>query len=333
MELSQILTTMKGESITNNWDVVCAMSAARLTELFEEKYNSANHGGLVYHIEQTVSILDGLASVEIDLTIRPPLISFNKIVDPVANGFSTALIISSRVLMCVGLYPSLRKLGPVEQVMPIKDEEEDISGLWKIRCTGGSKKLGKPGIDFDIGLDLRGFRFPEDVEVSFAGLTLETDEVQGIKSIHPKVTQSYSYRKKIFPGGSSGRWVTYELDLHFESNGEYHSSILEAGDRPGDQGVVFDDKEIKSTVTHDRISGSKPDADRIGEAVDIQFRKVYEDLILFDMKGISTFAVSNLLFPEDRIIEFGKKDDGTEDQGVYIPGDMLIVGRVKPLSE
>ena len=501
MELSEILTTMKGESITNNWDVVCAMSAARLTQLFEEKYNN---GFLVHDVEHRVDVF-GVAFVEVDLKIRHPLVSFipgspdkirltmrikegvsqvvdingnpnedyqqkflpqdriedepyidaivplqglrgevdneeviinfddeeaswrvdvnmdpllkdftqtaikgyfrenvagrdyslgtliykdnpdlidltptsfrfaataektgdgtesigslllfinvkggrdlggrplslNKIVNPVPNGFSTALIISSRVLMSVAIYPSFSKLGPVEKVMPIHEYEENkgqenIFGLWKLRCIGGTRRLGKPGTDFGQGVDLRGIRFPEDVEVSLSGLHLEVDGDKGINSTHPKTTQTYPFQRQYTHGGGSiPYWKTYHVDIHFESNGKYNSSILESEDQ---QGVVFNDKNINATVTYSNdTSGwwNGPQGKRIAEAIDKQFKEDYENLILFDMKGISTFAVSNLLFPEDRVIEFGKKDDGTNDQGVYIPGDMLIVGRVKRLN-
>lgn len=76
MNKEVLLAQMNGRSITSGWDVVCAMSAERISELFEEKYKSGEYPGNLREIKHSENFI--LGSISFDFNLGPPLISFIK---------------------------------------------------------------------------------------------------------------------------------------------------------------------------------------------------------------------------------------------------------------
>lgn len=76
MKQEELLAQMAGRTITNGWDVVCAMSAERISQLFEDKYKQGEKSGLLYEIKHTEESV--LGSISFDFFIGPPFISFIK---------------------------------------------------------------------------------------------------------------------------------------------------------------------------------------------------------------------------------------------------------------
>ncbi|MFA6372796.1 MAG: hypothetical protein WCW68_09230 [Methanothrix sp.] len=76
MNQTDLLAQMNGRAITNGWDVVCAMSAERISKLFEDKYNKGEQSGLLYKIEHVEEF--ALGSISLNFHVGPPLISFIK---------------------------------------------------------------------------------------------------------------------------------------------------------------------------------------------------------------------------------------------------------------
>jgi hypothetical protein len=76
MTKNEILNQMKGRSVTNGWDVVCAMSAKNISRLFEDKYNMGKESGLLYDINFIEKCEFG--SIFVHFHVGSPLISFIK---------------------------------------------------------------------------------------------------------------------------------------------------------------------------------------------------------------------------------------------------------------
>ena len=76
MNKEALLAQMNGRSITNGWDVVCAMSAERISKLFEEKYKSGEYPGNLREIKHSENFI--LGCISFDFKLGPPLISFIK---------------------------------------------------------------------------------------------------------------------------------------------------------------------------------------------------------------------------------------------------------------
>lgn len=74
MDKNQLLALMKDHSITNGWDVVCAMSATQLTQLFQCKYEQKVESGTLHNVKGSTKLILGCADYDFD--IGPPLISF-----------------------------------------------------------------------------------------------------------------------------------------------------------------------------------------------------------------------------------------------------------------
>jgi hypothetical protein len=76
MKKEELLAQMTGRAITNGWDVVCAMSAERISKLFEDKYNREETSGVIKHIVYSEESFYG--TISFDFFVGPPLISFIK---------------------------------------------------------------------------------------------------------------------------------------------------------------------------------------------------------------------------------------------------------------
>lgn len=72
----ELLNEMNGRTITNGWDVVCAMSAEHISSLFADKYNKKENVGTLYQIKDEQSFETG--SVVFDFNVGAPFISFIK---------------------------------------------------------------------------------------------------------------------------------------------------------------------------------------------------------------------------------------------------------------
>lgn len=74
MDLNTILTEAQDNSITNGWDVICAMDVSQINKLLAQKFQREDRGGLAYHIAITSKIFSD--TVSLDAYLGPPELSF-----------------------------------------------------------------------------------------------------------------------------------------------------------------------------------------------------------------------------------------------------------------
>lgn len=81
--VESILSQMQGKSITSGWDVVCAMEADRINDLLAQQYvANLRQGTTLPPINATVPVIENISVQFIDLTLGPPLISFDPDLEP-----------------------------------------------------------------------------------------------------------------------------------------------------------------------------------------------------------------------------------------------------------
>ncbi len=76
--VNTILSQMQGQSFTQGWDVVCAMNADRINELFAQQYAlMVSQNNNLPPFSGTVTLQSGMLAVQfINVVLGPPLISF-----------------------------------------------------------------------------------------------------------------------------------------------------------------------------------------------------------------------------------------------------------------
>lgn len=78
-----ILSQMQGKTITSGWDVVCAMEADRINDLLAQQYvANLQQGTTLTPINATVPVIENISVQFVDLTLGPPLISFDPDLEP-----------------------------------------------------------------------------------------------------------------------------------------------------------------------------------------------------------------------------------------------------------
>lgn len=81
--VESILAQMQGKTITSGWDVVCAMEADRINDLLAQQYvANFQHGTTLPPINATVPVIENISVQFVDLTLGPPLISFDPDLEP-----------------------------------------------------------------------------------------------------------------------------------------------------------------------------------------------------------------------------------------------------------
>ena len=81
--VDSILAQMQGLTITQGWDVVCAMQADRINDLLAQQYVMNLSGGeTLPPISDTVPVIENISVQFVDLTLGPPLISFSPTLAP-----------------------------------------------------------------------------------------------------------------------------------------------------------------------------------------------------------------------------------------------------------
>ncbi|MCC6964746.1 MAG: hypothetical protein IT391_00500 [Nitrospira sp.] len=81
--LESILAQMYGKTITCGYDVVCAMEADLINDLLAQQYVAhVKQGTTLPPINATVPVIENISVQFIDLTLGPPLISFDPSLDP-----------------------------------------------------------------------------------------------------------------------------------------------------------------------------------------------------------------------------------------------------------
>jgi hypothetical protein len=72
-----ILSWMQGQTVTQGWDVVCAIAIDKINEWFLQQYVDRLSGGEDAVINGTVPLTGDESIQAVNLTLGPPLISFS----------------------------------------------------------------------------------------------------------------------------------------------------------------------------------------------------------------------------------------------------------------
>lgn len=81
--IDSILAQMQGKTITSGWDVVCAMEADRINDLLEQQYvANLSQSNTLSPINATVPVIENISVQFVNLTLGPPLISFDPDLEP-----------------------------------------------------------------------------------------------------------------------------------------------------------------------------------------------------------------------------------------------------------
>ena len=75
--VNTILSWMQGHTVTQGWDVVCAIAYDKINEWFLEQYVERLSAGEDAVINGSVQQAGGISIEAVDLTLGPPLISFS----------------------------------------------------------------------------------------------------------------------------------------------------------------------------------------------------------------------------------------------------------------
>ena len=87
--VDSILAQMQGLTITQGWDVVCAMQADRINDLLAQQYVMNLSGGeTLPPISDTVPVIENISVQFVELTLGPPLISFSPTLAPQELNFT-----------------------------------------------------------------------------------------------------------------------------------------------------------------------------------------------------------------------------------------------------
>src|ERR1700743_1138315 len=86
--VNTILAEMQGRTVTQGWDVVCAISCDKINEWFLQQYVDRLGSGETAVINGTVPLLGGVALQAVNLTLGPPLISFSPSLPPDTVGLT-----------------------------------------------------------------------------------------------------------------------------------------------------------------------------------------------------------------------------------------------------
>lgn len=158
--VESILAQMSGKTITCGYDVVCAMEADLINDLLAQQYVAhVKQGTTLPPINATIPVVANISVQFIDLTLGPPLISFDPSLDPgdvilsinfisglvytvQTSGDATTLL--GKQLICPGDQYSLTGVVPLTSVSGSVEANHDVV----LDITNGSKftsHLNLPG--------------------------------------------------------------------------------------------------------------------------------------------------------------------------------------------
>ncbi|HEY2520985.1 MAG TPA: hypothetical protein VGJ19_12805 [Streptosporangiaceae bacterium] len=86
--VNTILAEMQGRTVTQGWDVVCAISCDKINEWFLQQYVGRLSNGETAVINGTAPQLGGVSLHAVNLTLGPPLISFSPNLPPGTVGLT-----------------------------------------------------------------------------------------------------------------------------------------------------------------------------------------------------------------------------------------------------
>ena len=162
---SLILNLMQGITITQGWDVICAMSVEQINALFAQQYiQDLSQGETLPPINDTVHIVDNIWVRFSGLTLGPPLVSFSPGLEPQELSLSIQFL--------SGMVSMLQVNGSATTVMSIQPISEDLG--YSLTGTVPLKSIaGKVQNHHDVSIDIpNGKAFAANLQITGGADTL-----------------------------------------------------------------------------------------------------------------------------------------------------------------